>query len=279
MSGAPFTPLRVVAGSALAARAPRDMLCGHHAGPPALSFGAVSRGGPRNASNQDRHLVVEERGLFAVLDGMGGHRGGDLASALAANSLHAGAHGTRQKLNATTLSDLLAATNHRLYAYGLSRSELRGMGATVALLRLRARGGVIVLHAGDCRVYCLRNYRLRQLTRDHAGAALNDLGQATAERRTQRGVTRALGARPQLVAEITRSAWQAGDIWLVTSDGVTDVLPEYALTNLLVASDGTPRAMANAIISAAVEAGSSDDATAVVVKVGAANDAPREPVK
>lgn len=222
---------------------------------------SVSVSGPRSLANEDTLACLDELGVFAVFDGMGGHANGARASALARNRL------LRDLPGATALSTsflertLLAANADIAREAGALAQDGLGMGTTVALAWIRDCQ-ITCLHAGDSRVYRMRDFRLDRLTHDHHREAdvreHIGLGQHAV-----RAITRALGMGPSLKIEVTHSDWQAGDVALLTTDGVTDCLPDFRCANLIVDHLQNLSALPDALLEASTDG--SDDRTVIVV--------------
>lgn len=176
------------------------------------------------AINEDRVLDRPEAGLWAVIDGMGGHDAGDVAADTALRALDALA--TRGAPTCAEVEAALATVNETLYEAGRATGLIRGATAIV-LLRDGAR--YRISWVGDCRAYRQHGEALAQLTRDHSVVQeLIDAGQLSAEQalRHPRGnvVTRALGAAPTITVETISFAPAPGDLVLLCSDGLTRAL-------------------------------------------------------
>lgn len=194
------------------------------------------------ARNEDSLAVLAEWSWLVLSDGMGGYRGGDVASRLAVDVLSECScrHGGEARLVATATQVLKAAiekaNTHILRAAG-QQPELAGMGATlVAVIFLPGR--LVVGHVGDSRLYRLRQGELLQLTRDHTLLQEQlDRGIITAETARQspvRGMlTRALGVEASVQPDLASFPALAGDVYLMCSDGVTDMVPDELLLEIL----------------------------------------------
>ncbi len=231
-----------------------------------IAWGAHTDAG-RRPRNEDHHLAYGPAGLFAVADGMGGHAGGDVASRIAVESLRAYFAGRgrppRGAEPEAVVGGAIAAANSAVHRS--RRGQLCGMGSTVAALWLR-RGCAIVGHLGDSRVYRLRGGSLERLTRDHSLAELfRERGaDEAAARRVSHLLTRSLGQSPEaLRPELRTEAVEVGDVYLLCSDGLSDVLGDDEVAEVLGRSP--PRVAAVELVDAALAAGSSDNVTALVV--------------
>jgi protein phosphatase len=245
--------------------------------------------------NEDSHAADAARGLFVVADGLGGHVGGAEASRLAVGaftrimSTPPGRPGAPQLfLPPADLGEdgqrlYLAArmSNRVVHEASLSNPKLTGMGSTLVSLWLR-EGLAHVVHVGDSRCYRLRGAQLEQLTVDHSlvNEMIRDgaLDPADAFGHPDRNVlTCALGADPDVDPEVQVSEAFASDLYLLCSDGLSDVVPEAALQELLapLGGEGEGRAAisealercADELVRVANSQGGHDNVTVILVKV------------
>ena len=222
-----------------------------------LAASAASRQGPSHDRNEDSYLAIPEAGLFCVADGLGGHLDGQLASRAITSILERVVdplHPLEARLE--DVESALLSINAALIRAAERTSRDVVIGSTVAAVLLDHAFG-ICLWAGDSRCYLARGAHLFQLTRDHA---------IRRERGTGTMLTRAIGSKPDLELERVVFAVEPGDVLLVCSDGLNAGLPTAAIHTLL-AREGTD---ARALVDAAVEGGSRDDVTCVLVHVGPA---------
>lgn len=194
------------------------------------------------ARNEDALAVLSEWNWLVLSDGMGGYRGGDVASRLAVDVLSECSclHGGEARLAATATEILKGAieeANAQILRTAGQQPELTGMGATlVAAIFLPGR--LVVGHVGDSRLYRLRLGELLQLTRDHTLLQEQlDRGIITAEAARQspvRGMlTRALGVEATVQPDLASYPALAGDVYLMCSDGVTDMVPDESLLEIM----------------------------------------------
>jgi serine/threonine protein phosphatase PrpC len=230
----------------------------------------------RRASNEDAVCVDLQLGLFVVADGMGGYEGGEIASALAVEAIHTLVRRTAGDADVTwpyaadprrslVENEVMVATRLAGDQIAVRRQgALRDMGSTVVVLRI-CRDEAVVGHVGDSRLYRLRNGELAQLTTDHSLAAeLAATGAAPGPDFAWRHVvTRALGT-PSAEPDVQRSAAAAGDVYLLCSDGLSEVLAPPQIAALL-ALPAEPAC--RALVDAAYRAGSRDNISAIVVRV------------
>ena len=219
--------------------------------------------------NEDR--VLESPTLFAVADGMGGHAGGEVAAAIAIESLDRGF------TQAPTIDGLVAAVqsaNRAVWERGADDEALRGMGTTVvaAALVAGADGDHLVLaNVGDSRAYRFHAGTLTQLSVDHSVAeelvAQGALSEEEAAVHPKRHIlTRALGIGTQVEVDVWEVVPVEGDRYLLCSDGLSnEVLP--AVMASVLASVRDPRHVAERLVALANDSGGNDNITAVVVDV------------
>jgi len=228
--------------------------------------GATHRGA--RPANEDAFLVDVGAGLFVVADGMGGHNAGEVASSLAIESIQQSvdpAHRT-----AGGLQEAVEAANRHVLDTAATRPELAGMGTTVSAALL-GPSGVLLANVGDSRVYRLRGETLTQLTHDDSWIArlLADGVPLTAsdiERHPMRHVlTKVVGARTELDADVQQHTFEPGDALLLCSDGLHGVLGPDALADILGRLSDV-QAAAEALVAAAVARGAQDNVTAVVLR-------------
>ena len=243
-----------------------------------LDVHMLSDRGPTRERNEDRcgafapeePQTRAERGrLFIVADGMGGHAAGDVAAALVLESLPA-AYFRGPWLGAgETLRAAIRAAHEAIRADAVRTPARRDMGATVVTAALLGDRAVIA-HVGDCRAYRVHAGVARRLTADHtwvqeqvdAGRLTRDEASAHPYRNV---VTRALSGDAFAEPDVGEWALEQGDVLLLCSDGVSDVVPDDELAQILSAADAAGGA--RALVDWALAAGGSDNLSAVVVRV------------
>lgn len=228
--------------------------------------------GRQRRANED--ALLSRAPLFVVADGMGGAQAGEVASQVAVEAFKGGFEGSAEPEAA--LAQLARDANARIHELAHSHSEQAGMGTTLTAMYVGPQD-VSIAHVGDSRAYCLRDGELMRLTDDHSLVdELMRQGRLTpqeAEEHPQRSViTRALG--PELTVEVDTRSLRArdGDIYLLCSDGLTTMLSEQRVAELL-RSHSELRSAGEALIAAANAAGGRDNITVVLVRleeVGAA---------
>ena len=246
----------------------------------ALSWSCVggTDRGLRRARNEDSMLVLPSVRLYAVADGMGGHAAGDVASRTAVRILAEAFAGPPSPLTGTRavqrrLVDSFHAANQAILDMAAEDPALHGMGTTLTALATPARGDTCVLvHIGDSRAYLLRDGRLQQLTTDHTWVQQQVeaglLSAADARSHPLSSVlTQVLGTASDSVPDELDTEARPGDLFLLCSDGLTGVVDDAGLGEIL-GGDGTLEAMKDQLIAAAIEGGGPDNITAVLVRAG-----------
>ena len=239
-----------------------------------LSHGAASAVGRVRAINQDDFGAGDD--LFVLADGMGGHRGGEVASAEAV----AGVLGSFDERTRAGLARAGDRANQAVFGRAAGDVDLFGMGTTLCALALaRSEGGDVlaVANVGDSRVYRYGDGRLTQVSDDHSLVAdlvrAGDLTEEEAARHPQRNIlTRALGIESALSVDTWELSIQADDRYLLCSDGLFNEIDDDRIAALLAGHDN-PELTAATLVRAAVDAGGHDNVTALVVDIDAAPSA------
>jgi PPM family protein phosphatase len=228
--------------------------------------------GRQRSANEDS-LVVRPP-LFAVADGMGGAKAGEVASALAVEAVESA--GESREPAEAQLAGIVRDANRRIYDLAVADESRRGMGTTLTLAKVHD-GEVSLAHVGDSRAYRMRDGELSQLTRDHSLVAeLERSGQITAEaaeHHPQRSIiTRALGPEPDVEVDTYTLAGRDGDLFLICSDGLTSMISDEEVTSILRSADSLDAA-AEALVRAANQSGGKDNITVILFRLGEAETA------
>jgi PPM family protein phosphatase len=223
--------------------------------------------GRQRSVNEDSLVLAPP--FFAVADGMGGAKAGEVASAMAADTFD-GESDSGEPAEAQ-LTRILREANRRIYELAVSDDSHRGMGTTVTAAKVTG-DEVSLGHVGDSRAYRLRDGELEQLTRDHSLVAeLERSGQITpeaAEHHPQRSIiTRALGPEPDVQVDTYTLAGRDGDLFLICSDGLTSMISDDELGSILRSSDSLEEA-AESLVRAANQSGGKDNITVVMFRLG-----------
>ncbi|RYF73024.1 MAG: Stp1/IreP family PP2C-type Ser/Thr phosphatase [Comamonadaceae bacterium] len=240
-------------------------------------YAALTDVGRMRANNEDAVEFDAALGLAILADGMGGYNGGEVASGMAVALLRASfgrwiAHsGPAAPVRAMyrALQASVDEANDAIYEAGIANPKLQGMGTTLVLAAFGADRAVIG-HIGDSRCYRLRDHRLELLTRDHSLLQEQlDAGAITAEaaaRSPHRNlVTRALGIEPKVLLEMHAHDALAGDLYLLCSDGLSELVSDAQLFTILVNEADLPQ-KATQLVATANENGGRDNISVVLAK-------------
>jgi len=229
---------------------------------------AVTDPGRTRRHNEDAYVI--EPPLFAIADGMGGAQAGEVASRLATAALkEAGANGGGEQ----RISDLIQEANRRVYDRSSSDPNTSGMGTTITVA-LVEDDYVAFGHVGDSRAYLIRNAQMEQLTEDHS--LVNELlktgklSREEAETHPQRSViTRALGTDPDVDVDTFRVQAESGDLFLLCSDGLTDMVSEESILDVVERNRDDIDGALRALVKAANRGGGQDNITVVAFEIAA----------
>jgi protein phosphatase len=227
------------------------------------------------SGNEDSYVMLPDRGIWVVADGMGGHAAGEVASEMAVGYV------TRELGSLRDLTDeqradrmraAIRAANGAIFQRTLTEHEKRGMGTTVTALVLHS-GRFLVGQVGDSRAYLLRGGSLVQLTKDHSYVQEQvDAGYLTPEEARSHPysnvITRCVGANSEVMPDVFVGAVKARDLFLLASDGLTGMLEDRDLSALL-AGERSPQEIVDDLIAQANRRGGLDNITAILVRVDA----------
>lgn len=216
-------------------------------------------------TNEDYALCFAP-GVCLVADGMGGHAAGEVASSLLAHTVQSYLGTAERPWDESVLLQSVQAANTAIRAEASAFSGYDGMGTTATIFSY-ADGQGIWAHVGDSRLYLFRNGILRQLTHDHSYVeGLVENGSITEEEarvHPQKNVlTRAVGVEEDVLVDTGRFDITRGDVVLLSTDGLTNMLPDAKIAEILAQSSSDP---SRVLVGAANEAGGRDNITAVVV--------------
>ena len=223
--------------------------------------------GRRRRHNEDAYVC--EPPLYAIADGMGGAQAGEIASGLAAAVLSE-AGGDEQ--GEERVAALIQEANRRVFRRSSEDAAASGMGTTMTVALVdRASGTIALGHVGDSRAYRVRGDELEQLTDDHSlvGELVRGgkLSVEEAEAHPQRSViTRAVGTEPEVDVDTFTVEVEPGDVYLLCSDGLTDMVADNEILSVLGDADDLDRA-ARALVDAANAGGGEDNITVVLFAV------------
>ena len=223
--------------------------------------------GRQRQVNEDSLLARSP--LFVVADGMGGAQAGEVASMTAVGAFE---NGLPDGLAEEALRDSIAAANRDIHDQAHSDSSLAGMGTTITAASVDSeREQVVIGHVGDSRAYRLRDGIIQRLTRDHSLVEeMRRRGQITeeqAEDHPQRSIiTRALGPEPEVEVDIQTVPSEPGDLYLLCSDGLTTMISDEQIKEIIVGATSL-EAATRALIDEANRAGGRDNITVILFEV------------
>jgi protein phosphatase len=246
-----------------------------------VSFSAKSDLGLKRKVNEDSFLADENIGLFMVLDGIGGHLAGEVASKLGLNTIKKNvirsiknkplADNQNLSQEVQILNESLMLANQVIYEAANSQPEYSGMGTTVASLLL-GRENIAIAHVGDSRIYLIRENSIERLTEDHS-LVMEQLKRGIisaeeAEKSEMKNIiTRALGAEELLTPTVDELIPFNNDLFLICSDGLTDLVTDDELLEIILKSRHVLDQAAQNLIDKANEKGGKDNITAILVNI------------
>ena len=225
--------------------------------------------------NEDSYIIVPGCSgascAFVIADGLGGHNSGEVASRMAVEYIrdNIGAEGCFNGENTSgKLEALVKKVNTAVYERSLGSAEVCGMGTTLTMAVV-AGSELTAAHVGDSRLYLVRNGAIRQLTEDHSyiGELIRKgtLTREEAENHPRKNViTRAIGSSPDLEVDIIRHQIEADDIYILCTDGLTNMVSESEITDIVTGNE--PEHACAKLIEAANRQGGEDNITVIVIK-------------
>src|SRR5690349_4807779 len=227
--------------------------------------------GLQRDNNEDRFFFDEAKGVYCVIDGVGGHNAGERAAAIAADTLRASMGRTSE----ADLRDAFTRASDAIYAAASQDPALAGM-ACVSSLAAVSNGRVRFAHVGDTRVYKLHAGKIVKLTRDQSpvgeledGGALTETEAMRHPRRNE--IYKDLGSRPpgpEIAASILtgETTFEPDAALLLCSDGLTDQVSSGSIRRIVEAFAGSPALAVQELLTAANDAGGKDNVTVVIVE-------------
>jgi protein phosphatase len=222
--------------------------------------------------NEDSIGCNENIALAVLADGMGGHRGGEMASAMTVSTILESI--TAKAIKNSTIGRLMhkaiLQANKSVHESSKTNAQYSGMGTTIVAV-IFYDNHFTVAHVGDSRLYRLRNGQLEQITRDHSFVQEQiDLGLHTAEQAKDSPhkniITRAVGIDDDVQVDIKEDIAMLDDIYLLCSDGVNDMLDDEVIRKILAENSGNLENAASEIIKLANENGGKDNISALLAK-------------
>jgi PPM family protein phosphatase len=228
--------------------------------------GGITDPGRKRRRNEDAYVI--EPPLFAVADGMGGAQAGEVASRLAAAALK---ESGVERGGEERIVSVIQEANRRIYDRSNADPNASGMGTTMTVA-LVENGQVAFGHVGDSRAYLIRDGMMEQLTEDHSLVAelmrSGKLSPEEAETHPQRSViTRALGTDPDVDVDTFTIAAQTGDVFLLCSDGLTTMVSNETILDLVERNRASMDKALRALVGAANKGGGEDNITVVAFEI------------
>lgn len=225
------------------------------------------------SGNEDNYLMLADRGLFIVADGMGGHAAGEVASEMAVHIISrelGSLRGVSDEEAIARIQRAVVSANSAIFERTLTEQDKRGMGTTATFLALLP-GRYVIGQVGDSRAYLLRDGQMLQVTKDHSYVQEQvDAGLLTPEQARvhpySNVITRCVGAGAEVVPDVYFGGLRPGDLLLLASDGLTGMLEDEQLQAIMT-DNGGPQAWVDRMISEANHRGGLDNITAIVVKI------------
>jgi serine/threonine protein phosphatase PrpC len=252
-------------------------------GPHRVRFAGKTDIGLVRAHNEDSLLIPREMALAVVSDGMGGHAAGDVASRITVETIDQHYRDTARsgpntwpfklpslEIEKQRMSVAIQLANSNIFETAAADGTKKGMGCTVDAIYFN-QGRFFIGHVGDSRVYRIREGRIQMLTEDHS--LLNDYlrmkelsGDEGVHFPQKNVVVRALGLADQVHVDVIFDAFKVGDVFLLCSDGLSGMLDDRVLLEIITARDSLDTSC-NELIKAANDAGGNDNITAILCRI------------
>jgi serine/threonine protein phosphatase PrpC len=232
-----------------------------------IQTGSLSHEGKVRPHNEDSFCCLEQNGLWAVADGMGGHENGEWASAVIIEKLQQADIPEEFEAACDKVAEAIHAGNSAIYSEAVARGMQ--MGTTVVALLVRGNRFAI-FWVGDSRAYLLRAGHLYQLSRDHTRVQeMVDAGLLSEEDAQDHPMghvlARALGVQESLELDVIADELEAGDVLLLCSDGLHGYLEETEILRLL--HSGSPQAASDELVEATLQRGAPDNVTVITLSI------------
>lgn len=242
-----------------------------------VAFGLSDIGRVRQ-NNEDVWKAIEEIDFYILADGMGGHQAGEVASRETVHLLsdiaknvfgeHAPEHSFHDMRK--LMRHAIEQVNSLVFKMSRSNPQLKGMGTTLCCMHFHNKG-VVYAHVGDSRIYRMRRRRLEQLTKDHSlFRELIDQGQISEHQQPdflyRNIITKAIGTEPNVEPSVHLSDIEEGDLYLMCSDGLSDLLSTREIQGVLT-QEGTLQEIAEELVATANARGGYDNITVVLMQV------------
>ncbi len=241
-----------------------------------MKYAARTDKGKHRELNEDCFNIIPGSGgipaTFIVADGMGGHNSGEVASKAAVDFISGAVSGSPERFGPESdigeeIKRLMEQTNGSVYEKSLEMAENNGMGTTMTIA-VAVDGVMYIGHIGDSRLYLINNGSIKQLTTDHSyieemirnGSMTREEAKSHPRKHV---ITRALGCTAEVEADIYSRRMEAGDTYLICSDGLTNMVSEDEILEL--AGGNAPDAACEALVKRANDNGGEDNITVIII--------------
>ncbi len=251
-----------------------------------LSHAGTTDVGRKRTHNEDAYLLLPEESLFCVADGMGGHASGEVAARIAVEEMAEFFRVTGRDDDATwpfpedparsydenRLITGIKLANLRIHERARTDERLHGMGTTIVSASVPREGSAALIgHVGDSRAYLWRRGDLKQLTEDHSLLAEHMKAHALSPAEIKafphkNVILRALGMKPIVEVDVDRVPLEVSDVLLLCSDGLSSMVPDTGIAEILRGAHGDLRRAVGELVEAANAAGGMDNITVVMVQ-------------
>ena len=227
--------------------------------------------GLKRTNNEDAFVVRPDLGFWAVADGMGGAAAGEVASRIfVETATEAFTSNSTEETQMDRVKNAFTLANSRMLDHVAAHPDHAGMGCTAEILAISG-DDIFIGHIGDSRTYRLRNAELKQLSQDHS-LVQEQINQGLISEQDARShamrhvILRAVGNKEPIELDLLKGKGLPGDIFLLCSDGLTDMIDDAAIRNCLTQGESL-QALADQLIELAKAAGGKDNITVVLVKL------------
>lgn len=232
----------------------------------------ITHTGMVRENNEDRFFMDKEKHIYMVADGMGGHNAGEVASQMAVDiaGQYINDSMTPDADLTQVICDAITAANRDIYQKSIHSKKLSGMGTTLDVCAFY-EDKIITFHVGDSRIYRLRGDELSLMTTDHSFVEMlvqkGELTREEAENHPNRNmITRAVGTESTVLIDVSEQDAKPGDLYLMCSDGLTNMLNQSELEQILKL-DVSLEDRANRLVELANEKGGTDNITVLMIEV------------
>ena len=227
-------------------------------------------------NNEDSIMLRPDLGLAVLADGMGGHQAGEVASAMAIDLVKQFFENASQRSGVLNYNDIVSDSimlaNSAIFELSKNKADCAGMGSTVVVTYFDGEK-VYVGHVGDSRLYRYRDGELHQVTEDHSLVqelvSRGLLSKEEAIESTNKNlVTRALGIEESVQIDVAEEKWQPGDIYLLCSDGLNDVLRDDVISDILESNKDNLETALDSLIETVNSNGGPDNVSVILIQPG-----------